>query len=229
VAWQAFRPQRSGSRDESRAPGAEVSLVVQPRLRNARTLSSRAVAGHTFPARVATIGATYRQLCDFIRNEDGGPLVEFTLLVPMFILLMFGVIEWGNIFYVQSNMATAARMAARAVAVGTVTYSSTPATLTTAAIAVACGSGSPIKGAPLYTYTFTVTYDQGCLSGNLGSGFGNVSVNITTPAAPVSLLNYLGSIASTTLIQAQATMQQEQVCVDAGPLKNGSATSQTCP
>jgi hypothetical protein len=174
--------------------------------------------------------AAYRYLSDFVRNEDGGPLVEFTILVPMFFLLMFGVIEWGNIFYVHSNMGVAARMAARAVAVGSVTYSSTPATMSTAAIAVACGAGSPIKGDGYY-YTFTVTYDQGCTSSNYKSGFGNVTMLITSPAAPVSLLNYLGSIASTTTMQAQATMLQEQVCQNSvgGTLGGTASTAQTCP
>ena len=235
MVWQAFRLRRRVRRGESIGPGAEGSVVSHPRLRNARPLSSKAVASQTFPARVARtrvltqtkIRATSRHLRDFIRDEHGGPLVEFTVLAPMFFLIMFGIIEWGNIFFVQSNMASAARLAARGVAVGAVAYSSTPATLSTAAIAVACGTGSPIKGSP-YTYTFTLTYDQGCTTTNVGSGFGNVTMQITTPAAPVSLVNYLGSIASATKIQAMATMQQEQVCVDTAT-KNGSATTQKCP
>ena len=205
--------RRRVSRDESSGAGEEASAGARPRFWDAGR--SR---------------AAYGCLRDFIRDERGGPLVEFTLLAPMFMLIMFGVIEWGNVFYVQSKMATAARMAARAVAMGSVagiTYSTTPATMSSQAIAVACGTGSPIKGSG-YTYTFTLTYNNGCTSTNVGSGFGTVTMKITTPAAPVSLLNYLGAISSTTNIQAQATMQQEQVCQNTGPL-NGSATSQTCP
>jgi Flp pilus assembly protein TadG len=174
----------------------------------------------------AKTAAPARRLRKFVHDEGGAVLVEFTILVPIFLLLLFGVIEWGNIFYVQSNMATAARMAARAVAVGSVAYSSSASTMTTAAIGVACGSTSPLSGSP-YTYTFKLTYNQGCTNGNVSQGFGTVTMNIKTPMAPVSLINYLGTIASTATITAQATMQQEQVCAS-GATITGTATSQTC-
>ena len=207
--WRALGLRRV-SRDQRSVRGEKTSPGLLPRC-NAGRLSN----------------AAYRRVRDFIDDEWGSSLVEFALVVPMFFLLMFGIIEWGNIFYVQSNMGTAARMATRAVAAGTVAYSSTPATMSSEAIGVACGTGSPIKGSG-YTYTFTLTYNQGCTSSNLNSGIGTVTMNITTPAVPVSLFNYLGTISSSTKLQTQATMQQEQVCQDAGPL-NGSATSQTCP
>ena len=204
-------------------------MIAPPRLRKAapsvdQVLPAR--ASSTLPVTHARAGAARRRLRNFVRDERGSSLVEFTILMPIFFLLMFGIIEWGNIFYVQSNMATAARMAARAVAVGSVAYSSSASTMTTNAIAVACGSTSPLHGST-YTYTFTITYNQGCTSSNVSQGFGMVTMNITTPAAAVSIINYLGSIASTTNIAAQATMQQEQVCAS-GATISGTATSQTC-
>jgi Flp pilus assembly protein TadG len=39
-------------------------------------------------------------LHDLIRDERGSPLVEFSVMAPLFFMVMFGVIEWGNIFYV---------------------------------------------------------------------------------------------------------------------------------
>ena len=100
----------------------------------------------------------HRLLLDFARDQNGGPLVEFTLIVPMFLIMMFGIIEWGNIFFVENNMLIAARQAVRELAVGNAADTST------AAIALACGSSSnptPITGSG-YTYTFTVNTNTNC-------------------------------------------------------------------
>jgi Flp pilus assembly protein TadG len=56
-------------------------------------------------------------LRDFMRDERGSPLVEFSVMAPLFLMVMFGIVEWGNIFYVQNNMLIAARQAARSWAV----------------------------------------------------------------------------------------------------------------
>jgi Flp pilus assembly protein TadG len=165
----------------------------------------------------------YRFLRDFMRDDDGGPLVEFTIIAPMLFIMMFGIIEWGNIFYVENNMLIAARQAVREVAVGNAANTSS------AAVALACGSSSnptPITGSG-YTYTFTVNTNTNCAgaSSPAAPSFGNVSMTITTPAVPVSLFNYLGTVTGLNL-SASATMQQEFVCPAAAA--TGSATSQKC-
>jgi hypothetical protein len=158
-------------------------------------------------------------LQDFIRDERGSPLVEFTVLMPVFFLIMFGIVEWGNIFFIQNNMIIEARLGVRTASVNPASNSSTNV------IAAACGSTTsptPITGTG-HTYTFTYSYNQGC-SGPSSTAYGNVALTIATPAAAVAIVNYLGLIGSENMT-ASVTMQQEYVC----PASSGTATvSQTC-
>ncbi|MBV9287414.1 MAG: pilus assembly protein [Hyphomicrobiales bacterium] len=168
----------------------------------------------------AKIRAGYRRLDDFVRDEDGAALVEFTVMLPLFMLVMFGILEWGNIFFTQNNMLIAARLGVRAAAVNPASNSSSNV------IAAACGTSSsptPITGTG-YTYTFTYSYNQGC-SGASSTAYGNVALTIATPAAAAAIVNYLGLIGSENLT-ATVTMQQEYVC----PASSGAAAavSQTC-
>ena len=150
-----------------------------------------------------------RSLRAFARDEDGGPLVEFTVLMPIFFLVMFGIIEWGNIFYVQNNMLMAARQAVRQVAVGSATDTGSEA------IALACGTSphppTPITGSG-YTYNFTVHTDDNCSGASppASPSYGGVRMLITTPAAPLTL-NYQGFFNGLNL-SASAIMQEEFVC-----------------
>ena len=166
------------------------------------------------PAR-AKIGASHRRLVDVVGDEDGAALVEFTVMLPLFFLVMFGILEWGNIFFVQNNMLVAARLAARDAAIN-------PASNTDAAVvAAACGSATsptPITGTT-YTYTFTYSYNQGC-AGASSTALGNVALTIATPAAAASVINYLGMIGAGNLT-ATVTMQQEYVC----PAGSGAAAA----
>jgi Flp pilus assembly pilin Flp len=169
----------------------------------------------------AKIRGAYRCLVDFVRDEDGSPLVEFTLLAPLIFLVVFAITEWGNIFYIQNNMYNAARLAVRQVAYGTIANTST------AAIAAACSSPSPIYGTG-YTYTFTYTSNYGCPSSGYpltSPSYGTVTLTIKTPAAAVAIVNYRGLIGGENL-SASATMMQEYVCpaAESGP----TTVSQTC-
>ncbi len=47
----------------------------------------------------------------------GGALVEFAMVLPVVMLLLFATIEFASIFYVRHNMVKAARAGARAAAV----------------------------------------------------------------------------------------------------------------
>ena len=147
--------------------------------------------------------SAYHFFLDFVRNENGGPLVEFTVLMPIFFILMFGIIEWGNIFFVKNNMLIAAREAARSWAVGTVTSPTT-------AINNACAS--PFLTGANYAYKFTFSYYTGCTGASSPAGtYGLVTMNVTTPAAPVSVFNFLGSVTGLNL-SASATLQEEFLC-----------------
>ncbi len=157
----AIRPRRKPGRDEKAARDAGVFHDRAP---------GRA------PARAKT--AATRRLVAFVRDEDGGPLVEFTILLPIIFLVIFGIVEWGNIYFIHNSLFIAARLAARQAAVGAI------ANTTAGAVAAACASPSPIAGTG-YSYTFTYAYNTGCAGASsvTAPSYGTVTMTISTPAA----------------------------------------------
>ena len=61
--------------------------------------------------RPATLAALWRE-------EGGASAVEFALILPLLIMLLLGVIQYGSLFLVQTRMNDAARDTARRLAVG---------------------------------------------------------------------------------------------------------------
>ena len=53
-----------------------------------------------------------------LRKESGQTLVEFALILPILVILIFGAIEFGRIFHATHVITSAAREGARAAAVG---------------------------------------------------------------------------------------------------------------
>ena len=58
------------------------------------------------------------RLYKFKNNENGQTLVEFALILPILLLLVMGIIQFGIIFSAQIGITNAAREGARAAAVG---------------------------------------------------------------------------------------------------------------
>jgi hypothetical protein len=48
-----------------------------------------------------------------IRKEQGGVAVEFALLLPVFLVLLFGIIDFGHAWYMRHLMSDASREGAR--------------------------------------------------------------------------------------------------------------------
>ena len=53
------------------------------------------------------------------KNQKGQSLVEFALLLPVFILILFGVMEFGRLWEMTNMLTSAAREGARVAAVTT--------------------------------------------------------------------------------------------------------------
>ncbi len=78
----------------------------------------------------AEIGRTCR---GFVSSESGAPATEFVLVMPVFLLFLFGIMAFGSVLYIQNAMENGAREAARLIAVSEVPHSATPITCATAA------------------------------------------------------------------------------------------------
>ena len=55
----------------------------------------------------------FRQKRLFLSDESGAALLEFTVVVPIFIMLTFAIIQYGMLFLTYSGMHNAARETAR--------------------------------------------------------------------------------------------------------------------
>lgn len=51
------------------------------------------------------------------RDEHGAAIVEFALVVPLLLLLLWGIIDMGRAFYTLNNLASAVREGARRAAI----------------------------------------------------------------------------------------------------------------
>jgi Flp pilus assembly protein TadG len=112
-----------------------------------------------------------------LRGERGASAVEFALIVPLLIMLVLGIAEFGHAFQVQGTLSAAAREGVRAMAlqnspaaaraaVQNATTSLRPRlTDVQIAIPVVC----PASGAPT-NVRLTITYRMPYLTGFFGSG-----------------------------------------------------------
>ena len=149
------------------------------------------------------------------QSESGAALVEFTILMPVLFLILFGIIEFGMIIFTQNNMTNAAREGARTSAV----QGGSMAAANTAACKWLVGTGQ----------TFTITSIDKCTG--VGSATQDIQVQLTVSAASASLMNTFFTLTNGNLVgstwsgnfTSTATMRKEFVCPAAG------STTAPCP
>ena len=124
---------------------------------------------------------------DAARREAGQELVEFALILPLLLLLFFGIIEFGRAILAYNTIANAAREGARQ---GIVDPNAGP--IQTAALALTAGLAPPLAASDI-----TVT-----ISG------ATVEVAVDYDYPPL-LAGFLG-LSATIPLHTQATMQREQ-------------------
>ena len=109
-----------------------------------------------------------------MRSERGAAAVEFALVVPILIVLVFGIAEFGRAFFIQSTISGAAREGVRRIALA----DSSDPTGTAAATAALGGITATLNpGAacpdpsvdPSPNTTFTITYQFTSVTGLFGS------------------------------------------------------------
>ena len=58
-------------------------------------------------------GSRWHSLFQGWRRQQGGVAVEFALLLPVFLLLVFGTVDFGHAWYIKQELTTASREGAR--------------------------------------------------------------------------------------------------------------------
>ncbi|MFW5470911.1 TadE/TadG family type IV pilus assembly protein [Knoellia sp. CPCC 206435] len=100
------------------------------------------------------------------RRERGAAAVEMAIVLPLLLLIMGGVVEFGRALFIQNMATNAAREGARMRALG---YTTVQATERVNSAMIGMG-----------VTTFTVTYD-----GVAGAGAGTVTPNANCPTTPL--------------------------------------------
>jgi Flp pilus assembly protein TadG len=54
-----------------------------------------------------------RTLRRFVRERDAGPIVEFAVVVPVLLLMLFGIVDFARAFFQRNNLVAAVREGAR--------------------------------------------------------------------------------------------------------------------
>lgn len=139
--------------------------------------------------------ALHRRLAGRLGSERGAAAVEFALVVPVLLLLLFGIIEFGRVYNTQIELTGAAREGARVMAI-----SNNPAAARAAARAGAPSLNPALTDAQLAVVT-TGTDPSSCLK---AAGTANVSVTVTA-SYPLTFLT--GMFGNTITITGKAVMQ----------------------
>lgn len=106
-------------------------------------------------------------------SDRGAAAVEFALVVPLLLTLVFGIVEFGRIYNIQTSITAAAREGARVMALQNDSTAATAAAQTSAQPYVITGSEVSVGTCPDPNTTnaivkVTVTYPVNLLTGWFG-------------------------------------------------------------
>lgn len=110
-----------------------------------------------------------------LKSERGAVAVEFALVVPVLFLLIFGVVEFGNIYNVQIQLTSAAREGAREMALGGDAAAARAAAISAAptlspAMTPSQVAVTPAACAPSQNTTVSITYPVSSITGLFPTG-----------------------------------------------------------
>jgi Flp pilus assembly protein TadG len=94
-------------------------------------------------------------------SDTGAAAVEFAIVVPILLTIVFGIITWGLIFAAQISLNTAARDAARAGVVGSLGASGSTGGITCSVIANQARQNALTLGVAPISVGVTVTSPNG--------------------------------------------------------------------
>ena len=126
------------------------------------------------------------------RREDGQTMVEFVLVAPILLVILFGIIQFGIAFNNSLALTDAVREGARKIAVS---RSLNNCDLTAAAQSVR-DSGSDLNSAQIQP---TISFSNGCAAGS------SVTVSATYPYS----IDLLGLVVASGNLKSQTTERVE--------------------
>ena len=119
-----------------------------------------------------------------MRSEKGQSIVEFALVLPILVMLLFGIIDFGRIFHTYLAIDHASREAARTASIGendativsTAVASASSIQLTAGQVAVSPG-GTKSSGSDV---TVTITYPVSFLTPVVSNLTGPITLSSST-------------------------------------------------
>ena len=163
-----------------------------------------------------------RRLSGRSDRRRGQALVEFALVLPVFLLIVFGIIDGGRLIFTYNTVSNAARNGARVAIVnqstsGTDTCDTTSATAWSVGCAVSSGVGVSIVPADV-----VVTYRNPTDTGDCAPvSIGCIAV-VTVTGRFQALTPIIGQLIGPTAVSSTSKIPIERVCSNptAAPLPN---------
>lgn len=111
-------------------------------------------------------------------RDRGAAAVEFALILPLLLLIIFGVIDFGRMLNAQVTLTQAAREGGRLAALGQSNGAVTTRTQNaatglspvTVTVTAACAPGSTLDAKVKASYAFTFVTPVGAIAGIFGGG-----------------------------------------------------------
>ena len=127
------------------------------------------------------------------RRQGGIALVELAMVLPLLIIVLAGIVQFGGLFFLNNKMINLARDAARRLAVGEVTPAQAETQIE--------------DGLSDWNVTPTVTIDMPVPNDPLDN---DVTVTVEVPKAQASLMDIFGLFQSGNLV-GKCVMREEDV------------------
>ncbi len=146
------------------------------------------------------------------RDDEGAAAVEFALIMPLLLILLFGIVQYGFYFYAMQAGSSAVGDAARRVAVGNCQTTSQVQTL----LYNKLGPATTASSASGVTTTLSYTNTDGTPDNSPGHIGGSVLVTVTFPTLnlrfPFIPVPNNGSVTRSTFARIEDTDATQGAC-----------------